>query len=522
MKKDFNLSTFIFTLTFCLLAFLPSCLNKRAERPNIFFIMSDDHTSQAWGIYGGVLEDYVHNPNIERLAESGVVLDNCFCTNSICVPSRASIMTGQYSHKNGVYTLGGKLFPDSLNVARILQENGYQTAIFGKWHLKKEPSGFDKYMVLPDQGLYWDPILKSKEDWQDGFKGGMEYKGFSSDVIADFSIEWLKERDQEKPFFLMTHFKATHEPFDYPDRHKELYAGIDIPEPSSLFDKGPAETGRLFEGQILENLGKRYTSASTGPWWCDYPGLPFIVEEDMERVEARKMIYQKFIKDFMRCGAAIDDNIGKLLDYLEENDLINNTVVMYTSDQGYFLGEHGFFDKRMIYEESLRMPFVISYPDEIEANRRNNDIILNIDFPSLFLDYAGVEQPGSFQGESFRKNLTGETPSDWRETMYYRYWTHQGVRPAHLGIRNQHYKLALFYGQPMRVDSLVDVPFERGWEFYDLKKDPGEMNNAYNDPQYQDIIKEMKEEILRQRELYDDTDEGNELIRKVIEEAWDK
>ena len=493
------------------------CQNtSEKKRPNILFIMSDDHTSQAWGIYGGILEDYVHNPNIERLAENGVVLDNCFCTNSICVPSRASIMTGQYSHKNGVYTLGGQLQSDSLNVAKILQANGYQTAIFGKWHLKKEPSGFDKYMVLPGQGLYWDPILKTKDDWQDGYKGGKEYKGFSSDVIADFSIDWLDSIDPEKPFFLMTHFKATHEPFDYPNRHKELYQDMDIPYPASLFDKGPETTGRLSMGQKLENLGTRYNSASAGPWWCAYPGLPFI-NEDLGTDETRMIIYQKFVKDFMRCGAAIDDNIGRLLDYLEETDQIDNTLVIYTADQGYFLGEHGNFDKRMIYEESLRMPFVISYPDEIEGNRRVDDIVLNVDFPSLFLDYAGIEQPRSFQGSSFRDNLTGNTSSDWRETMYYRYWTNQDIRPAHLGIRNDRYKLALFYGQPLNKDTLVDMPFERAWEFYDLEKDPKELHNAINDPEYQDVIVNMKKEIIRQRELVGDNDEGNKLIKSIID-----
>jgi arylsulfatase A-like enzyme len=492
---------------------------KQAVRPNILFIMSDDHTSQAWGIYGGILEDLVHNPNIERLAENGVVLDNCFCTNSICVPSRATIMTGQYSHKNGVYTLGGRLEKDSLNVAKILQTNGYQTAIFGKWHLKKEPAGFDKYMVLPDQGLYKDPILKTVDNWEDSNKGGKQYKGFSTDVIADFSIEWLKSINPEQAFFLMCHFKATHEPFDYPDRHKDLYQNIEIPYPESLFDEGPETTGRLFKGQTLENLSMRYTKASNGPWWCEYPDLPFSVE-GLDRDEARKKTYQKFVKDFMRCGAAIDDNIGKLLDYLEATGQADNTVVIYTADQGYFLGEHGFFDKRMIYEESLRMPFVISYPNEIKENRRIDDIVLNIDFPSLFLDYAGIEQPGSMQGSSFRANLTGNTPSEWRENMYYRYWTNQEFRPAHFGIRNHRYKLAMFYAQARGKEEIADMPFERGWEFYDLEKDPKELHNAIADPQYQEIIKKMKVDLLQQRQLVDDTDEDNPLIKKIIEDNW--
>ncbi len=515
--KHANKSLILLLLTIICLS---SCQNRQAEKPNILFIMADDHTSQAWGIYGGILEDYVHNPNIERLAESGVVLNNCFCTNSICVPSRATIMTGQYSHKNGVYTLGGRLEPDSLNVAKLLQQNGYQTAIFGKWHLKKEPTGFDKYMVLPDQGLYKDPILKTKDNWQDGNKGGREYKGFSSDVIADFSIEWLDERDPEKPFFLMCHFKATHEPFDYPDRHKDLYQDIEIPYPENIFDEGPETTGRLAVGQTLENLSMRYTKASNGPWWCEYPDLPFSVE-GLDRNEARKKVYQKFVKDFMRCGAAIDDNIGKLVDYLEESGISDNTVVIYTADQGYFLGEHGFFDKRMIYEQSLRMPYVISFPDEIKGNRRIDDIILNIDFPSLFLDYAGIEQPASMQGSSFRKNLTGKTPSDWRQSMYYRYWTNQDIRPAHFGIRNDRYKLAMFYGQARNSKERVDMPFERGWEFYDLEKDPNENHNAIADAEYQKIIDEMKIELIRLRKNYED-DVEDPVITEILQENWDK
>jgi len=507
---------------FLVIISVSACQNKHeTERPNILFIMADDHTSQAWGIYGGILEDYVHNPSIESLAEEGVVLNNCFCTNSICVPSRASIMTGQYSHKNGVYTLGGRLDPDSLNVAKILQQNGYQTAMFGKWHLKKEPSGFDKYMVLPGQGLYKDPVLKTADNWKDGYEGGKEYKGFSTDVIADFSIEWMKNRDVDKPFFLMCHFKATHEPFDYPERHKDLYQNTEIPYPESIFDSGPETTGRLFAGQVLENLGDRYTKASNGPWWCEYPDLPFTVE-GLNSTDARKKIYQKFVKDFMRCGAAIDDNIGKILDYLEDSGLAENTVVIYTADQGYFLGEHGFFDKRMIYEESLRMPFVICYPKEIKGNSRIDDIILNIDFPSLFLDYAGIEQPTSMQGASFRQSLVGKTPKDWRQSMYYRYWTNEYIRPAHFGIRNHRYKLAMFYGQARSADEKIDMPFEPGWEFYDLQNDPNELHNAIADPEYQSVIDEMKEELIRLRDEYEDKDSEDTVINEILHENWKK
>lgn len=494
-------------------------VDKEEEKPNILFIMSDDHTSQAWGIYGGILKDYVKNANISRLADEGAVLNNAFCTNSICTPSRATILSGQYSHKNGVYTLSEAYEPDSSNIAKVLKANGYQTAIIGKWHLKKEPTGFDHYMVLPGQGRYHNPILKTKENWGDRYEGGKPYEGFSSDVITDFTIDWMKKRDQQKPFMMMCHFKATHEPFDYPERLSALYKNQEIPEPESLYDFGPETTGRGFVGQSIDNLATRYMKASSGPWWTDYPGLPFTTE-GLDSIQARKKVYQKFIKDFMRCGAAIDENIGRLLDYLDESGLAENTVVIYTADQGYFLGEHGFFDKRMIYEESLRMPFVIRYPKEIKGGTRIDDIILNIDFPSLFADYAGIENPQGMQGRSFRENLKGNAPSDWRKSMYYRYWLHSQDRPGHFGIRNERYKLAFFYGQPLGKPGTQKVPTEPNWEFYDLKQDPNENKNAYTDTQYQAIIKEMKQELLRQKQLVGDSDEAYPVMKEILSSHW--
>ena len=340
IKKTFTL----FNLTVCLffLLILCGCNKKQKEtekkQPNILFIMSDDHTSQAWGIYGGVLKDYVQNTNISRLADEGIVLDNAFCTNSICVPSRAAILTGQYSNKNGVYTLSDALETDSLNIAKVLQKNGYETAIIGKWHLKKEPTGFDYYNVLNDQGRYWDPILKTVDNFNKTSEEWDIHKGFSTDVIANLSLEWLKDRKDDKPFLLMTHFKATHEPFDYPERFNDLYKNIDVPEPASLYDFSSKTTGRTFKGQKLETLAWRYEQASDDPekWWCKYPGLPFYTK-DMDSLETRKQVYQKFVKDFMRSGAAIDDNIGKILDYLEKSGQAENTVVIYTADQGFLI-----------------------------------------------------------------------------------------------------------------------------------------------------------------------------------------
>ena len=259
-----------------------SCnLQQDKSPPNILFIMADDHTSQAWGIYNGVLDKYVKNNGIKYLADNGTVLNNMFCTNSICVPSRASILTGQYSHLNGVYTLSDNLNPDSLNVAKILKNNGYQTALVGKWHFKKEPSGFDFYKVLPGQGKYNNPVFKTKENWEDGYKGGKQEPGFSADVIGDSSVEWLKKRKSKKPFFLMTHFKATHEPFDYPERHNEFLKNISIPEPESLYDFLPSKSGRSFSGQQLEILTNRWLNFSKKENYntdVKYPGMPFSVD----------------------------------------------------------------------------------------------------------------------------------------------------------------------------------------------------------------------------------------------------
>lgn len=511
-----------YSLIFLLTAILPLTINGQQEetKPNILFVLSDDHTSQAWGIYGGVLKDYVVNTNIMRLAKEGAVLDNSFCTNSICSPSRGSILTGQYSHLNKVYTLNESLPPNHPNIARELSQHGYQTAVIGKWHLVKPPEGFDYFNVLPGQGRYWDPVLKTKENWKDGHdaSGGKTYEGFSTDVITALTIEHLEKRDRSKPFLMMCNFKATHEPFDYPDRYAELYKDQEIPEPVSLFDFGPETTGRSFTGQKLEILADRWDQATQQPdkFWTSYPGLPYPLN-DLDSVQKRKKIHQKLVKDFMRCGAAIDDNIGKLLDYLEKEGIADNTVVIYTADQGYFLGEHGFFDKRLIYEESLRMPFVIRYPKEIKGGMRIDDIILNIDFAALMADYAGMKKPAFIQGESFRENLKGNTPSNWRKEMYYRYWLHHPKRPAHFGIRNKRYKLSLFYGQDLQMKGTSNITTDAVWEFYDLQEDPHELSNAIDNPKYTDIIQEMKTALKELRQNYRDTDNKYPEMQPILD-----
>ena len=496
--------------------------SNNSNRPNIIYIMGDDHTSQAWGIYGGVLKDYVVNKNIKRLASEGAVLNNAFCTNSICVPSRATIMTGQYSNRNGVYTLSDALSPDSVSIAKVLQANGYQTALIGKWHLKKEPAGFDHFMVMPGQGVYFDPVFKTEDDWQDdGIEAGKKYPGYNTDIVTDYAIDWLKKVKSNNPFFLMVHFKATHEPCEYPDRLKDLYKDVTIPDPVSLYDFGPQTNGRSFVGQKLENLEKRWEQYQKDPehFWTTYPGMPFTIA-GLDSAQAREKIYQKFIKDFLRCGAAIDENIGRILDYLDKAGLTKNTVVIYTADQGYFLGEHGFFDKRMMYEESSRMPFVIRYPKEIKGGTRINDIVLNEDFSALFADYAGVKKPSWIQGQSFRGNLEGHTPANWRKEMYYRYWEHSHDRPAHFGIRTDKYKLIFYYGQALGMKGVTDKPTEPAWEFYDISIDPKELHNAIKDKQYQEIIRKLKIELLKVKAKAGDSDSKYPVMQQIFDKYW--
>ncbi|MFK7811059.1 MAG: sulfatase [Maribacter sp.] len=526
MNQFYKKTKSLFLLFIGTFSFMPIIAQTAADtkqKPNILFILSDDHTSQAWGIYGGPLVDYVQNENIKRLAAEGMVLNNAFCTNSICTPSRGSILTGQYSHVNQVYTLNEPLPKGHPNIAKTLSKVGYQTAIIGKWHLVGQPEGFDYFNVLPGQGRYWNPILKDKEGWGDGYDAakGKEYKGFSTDVITDLTIEHLEKRDSSKPFLMFCNFKATHEPFDYPERFKDLYSDIEIPAPESLFDFSPETTGRTFIGQKLEKLGQRWDNATKDPenWWTTYPGLPYPLD-GLDSIQKRKRIHQKLVKDFMRCGAAIDDNIGKLLDYLEAEGIADNTVVVYTADQGYFLGEHGFFDKRMIYEESLRMPFVIRYPKEIRGGKRIDDIILNIDFPALLADYAGIEKPEYMQGESFRQNLKDNTAVTWRKQMYYRYWLHHPERPAHFGLRNDRYKLAFFYGQPLDKKGTNKETTKSTWEFFDLLEDPKELYNAISEAKYASIIKEMKSALLKERKQYKDLDKDSEVMKEILEREF--
>lgn len=313
------------------------------------------------------------------------------------------------------------------------------------------------------------------------------------------------------------HFKATHEPWDFPQRMQHLYDSVDFPEPANMLEFGPEKSGRTIPGQQLENLGWRWEYASKDPenWWCRYPELPFSTQ-GMEKTDARRKIYQKMIKDYLRCGATIDDNIGRLLKVLDEEGLTENTIVIYVSDQGYFLGEHGFFDKRLMYEESLRMPFVIRYPKEIPGGTRNQDIILNIDFAALLADYAGIQPPEKSRDVVSEKICKAIPPQIGSKSMYYRYWTHHTIRPAHIGIRNDQYKLIFFYGNRLNTTGSEDKSTAPTWEFYDLKKDPHENHNAYHQPEYAKTIQGNEKELLELRQAYQDTDQGNPTMQEIL------
>ena len=474
------------------------------QRPNILYIMADDHAAQAISAYGGILDKVAPTPNIDRLARQGMRLDNCFCTNSICTPSRGAILTGQYSHVTGVYTLDTPLDPERPNVAKGLQQAGYQTAIFGKWHLHKDPSGFDDWNILPGQGAYHDPILIEKD------KGRQKHTGYVTDIITDLSLEWLKKRDPQKPFFLLCHHKAPHRSWQPAARHATWLDDVTIPEPSNLLDRYENRSRAAANATLKVGEDMSKTDLKTE------------IPKNLDRDALRKWAYQLYLKDYLRCIRAVDENVGRLLDYLDQAGLAQNTVVIYTSDQGFFLGEHGYFDKRFFYEESLRMPFLVRYPPEIAAGSVSKDMVLNVDFAETFLDYAGRPAPADMQGRSFRANLAGKTPADWRTAMYYRYWMHlaqHGV-PAHYGIRTHKHKLIFYYGLPLNMAGAVKRPTEPEWELFDLEKDPQEMKNVYADPAYAPVVKELKAELLRLKDAVGDSDAAYPDLIEVTKKCW--
>lgn len=478
-----------------------------ASRPNLLFILSDDHASHAMSCYGSRINS---TPNLDRIAQSGMRFDNCFCTNSICTPSRASILTGTHNHVNGVTTLATLMDNSLVTFPKLLRASGYQTAVFGKWHLgegaRHHPTGFDDWAVVPGQGLYHNPVFL----FDDGGAGQRRtVRGYVTDIIADMSINWLRMRDKERPFCLLCHHKAPHRPWDPDEKHMHMYLNEDVPEPDTLLDDyseraaaAAAATMRVGVHMFSEDIKAE-------------------INYSLPEMELRQWAYQRYIKNYLRVVASVDDNVGRLLDYLDEEGLFEDTIVVYTSDQGFFLGDHGWYDKRFMYEESLRMPYVMSYPRQIEAGSVCDELVTNVDFAPTFLDLAGVEVPQHVQGSSFLPLLRGATPDDWQEAIYYRYWmqrAHHNVA-AHYGVRTKHHKLIYYYydamDQPGTEQGVVagpmlarsgppslDLPPE--WELFDLKADPAELHNVYGKPEYAEIARELTDELHRLQRHFGD------------------
>ena len=476
-------------------------LATAASRPNIVWIFSDDHSYQTIGTYGGRLQSLNPSPNIDSIARDGIRFDRCYVGNSICAPSRATLLTGKHSHMNGKYTNRDSFNHDQQQFQKILQKHGYQTVMVGKIHLSGMMQGFDYWEVLPGQGKYYNPDFITAE-------GKTHYEGrYVSDVITERALNWLEnERDEDKPFMLMVHHKAPHRNWDPADRHMSKYEDVEIPEPANLFDdyatRGAAAAGQSMEIDRHMNLTrdlKAEGSLAQNPRYVERS--KWFAENKPEGKALVKWKYQTYMKDFMRCTWAVDESVGHILKALDEQDLSDNTIVMYSSDQGFYMGEHGWFDKRFMYEESFRTPLVARWPGKIKPGSVNEDLVQNIDFAETFLDLAGAPIPDDMQGESLVPLLKGKTPKDWRDSLYYHYYEYPGAHSVrrHEGAFNGRYKLIRFYG--------TDVPSGEEWEFYDLKSDPTEMNNLYSNPEYAGRIAELKKELKALKKQYSVPDE---------------
>ena len=486
------------------LSILPSCgsiaqvARAGPKRPNIIFIMTDDHASHALSCYGSKINK---TGNLDRLAKEGMLFNNCFCTNSICAPSRAVILTGKHSHINGVTDNRKKFDGSQQTFPKLLQQAGYQTAMIGKWHLKTDPTGFDYWSVLIGQGPYYNPPMKEPS-------GTVKYTGYTTDIITLLALDWLQhKRDKDKPFCLMYQHKAPHRNWQPGPEHLTMYDDVTIPEPETLFDdySGRGRAAKEQDMSIEKTMNesdlklvapKNLTAKQKKLWDAAYePKNESFRKANLQGKDLVRWKYQRYMKDYLRCVASVDDNVGDLLEYLDESGLAENTVVVYTSDQGFYLGDHGWFDKRFMYEESFRMPFLVRYPQEIKAGSVNDDLVQNLDFAPTFLDFAGIDKPADMQGRSLRPLLRGKTPKRWRKSIYYHYHEYPAVHSVkrHYGVRTERYKLIHFYHD---IDE---------WERYDLRKDPDELKNIYSDPEYADVVKKLKAELKRLRKRYKDT-----------------
>ncbi|MBP1778172.1 MAG: arylsulfatase family protein [candidate division NC10 bacterium] len=489
-----------------LLSALTSCMHDVSQlapgvsgRPNILFIMSDDHAAHALSAYGSRVNA---TPQLDRLAREGIRFDRVYATNSICTPSRATILTGMYSHKNGTPVFN-RFDGSQPTVAKMLQAAGYYTAMVGKWHLGSDPTGFDYWNVLPGQGRYIDPVFYDRN-------GSEVYPGYVTDVITDLTIDVLKNRPKGKPFFLMSHHKAPHREWTPDEKNRKLFEGRQIPEPSTLWDdhSGRADALREQQQSVFNDLTRRDLKLKppaglAGQDLQKWLGVkPVEVEVEIDGLarmlrgdELKHFKYRRYMQDYLACVQSVDDNVGRLLDWLDANGLRENTVVVYTSDQGFFLGDHGLFDKRFMYEESVRMPFLVRWPAGIRPGAVTDALAINCDFAPTFLEIAGLPVPSGMQGRSLMPLLKGTRPSDWRTSFYYRYYHDPGDHNtrAHYGIRTGTHKLIYFWKKDQ-------------WECFDLIKDPEELHNVYNDPAARTTVESLKRELARLKDEVEDDD----------------
>lgn len=445
------------------------------RRPNILMILTDDHATHAIGAYGSVVNE---TPRIDEIAQSGRRVDHCYCTNSLCTPSRASILTGTYSHVNGVSTLVTPIDASQPTFVSLLKEAGYRTGIVGKWHMGEgpghDPESFDYWAVLRDQGEYFDPQILT----QDGVR--IE-KGYATDIITDLSLQWLESLEGDEPWCLLIHHKAPHRAWEPDEAHAHLYSDP-IPVPSTFADDyaGRASAAKHATMRIAEHL--------------TLDDLKVEPPQDLAPDQLALWKYQRYMEDYLRCVASVDDNVGRVIDWLTARGLRDSTLLTYSSDQGFFLGDHGWFDKRFMYEESIRMPLLVSWPDRIAPAGPMEQIVTNVDFAQTFLDAAGVPAHERMQGQSFLPQLAG-SDEPTRDAFYYRYYENDDENHhvlAHYGIRTEHHKLIYFYSDGMGLPGSSPHRFAPEWELYDLDRDPDELTNVYHDPAYAQVREQLK------------------------------
>ncbi len=521
---------------------ISSCSSRpgkdHSQQPNIIYIMSDDHGYQAISAYN---DDLIQTPNIDRLAKEGAIFTSGFVTNSLCAPSRAVMLTGKHSFINGKVDNVQPFNWDQESWPKLLQQNGYQTALVGKIHLDGIPQGFDYSAVLPGQGHYYNPdfIVNGKKE---------QIHGYVTDVITNLALDWLKQRDPDKPFCLLYHHKAPHREWLPDAKHFREYTHKTFKEPETLFDdhEGMGIAARKAEMSILKNMnwsgdskiypevmdelgieectdwGRRAFDNNLGrmdeqqraAWDSVYMPMNEAFKNEypnMSEQEKMHWRYERYMQDYLACIASVDDGVGRVLDYLDKNDLADNTIVVYTSDQGMYLGEHGWFDKRFMYKQSFRTPILMRYPEDIKPGTVVDKMVQNLDFAPTFLDYAGVKIPDDMQGESFRRLVEGDT-TNWRDALYYTYYEYPSIHMAkrHYGIRTERYKLIHFYYD---IDQ---------WELYDMEKDPNELHNVYGEPEYADVQVSMHKKLNELRQKYGDSDSLDQRYLKEYLEAINK